>query len=109
MTIAAGQSTNTFTVAASSFQHFAAGTMVEAGTLTAVVEDEDGPGGDYDLGTPFSVNVAIVIGMTVRFEVASNTVAEADGTLTFKLIARTGAGAPRPTADYQFRALRGCD
>ena len=62
VTIAAGQSTNTFTIAASSFQHFAAGTMVEAGTLTAVVEDEDGPGGDYDLGTPFSVNVAIVIG-----------------------------------------------
>ena len=100
VTIAAGQSTNTFTIAASSFQHFAAGTMVEAGTLTAVVEDEDGPGGDYDLGTPFSVNVAIVIGMTVRFDMASYTVGEADGTLPFMLIARTGAGAPRPTADY---------
>ena len=100
VTIAAGQSTNTFTIAASSFQHFAAGTMVEAGTLTAVVEDEDGPGGDYDLGTPFSVNVAIVIGMTVRFDMASYSVGEADGTLPFMLIARTGAGAPRPTADY---------
>ena len=100
VTIAAGQSTNTFTIAASSFQHFAAGTMVEAGTLTAVVEDEDGPGGDYDLGTPFSVNVAIVIGMTVRFDMASYSVGEADGTLSFMLIARTGAGAPRPTADY---------
>ncbi len=100
VTIAAGQSTKTFTIAASSFQHFAAGTMVEAGTLTAVVEDEDGPGGDYDLGTPFSVNVAIVIGMTVRFDMASYSVGEADGTLPFMLIARTGAGAPRPTADY---------
>ncbi len=100
VTIAAGQSTKTFTVAASSFQHFAAGTMVEGGTLTAVVEDEDGPGGDYDLGTPFSVNVAIVIGMTVRFDMASYSVGEADGTLPFMLIARTGAGAPQPTADY---------
>ena len=98
VTIAAGQSTNTFTIAASSFQHFAAGTMVEGGTLTAVVEDEDGPGGDYDLGTPFSVNVAIVIGMTVRFDMASYSVGEADGTLSFKLIARTGAGAPQPSS-----------
>ena len=55
VTIAAGQSTNTFTIAASSFQHFAAGTKVEGGTLTATVEDEDGPGGDYDLGTTDSV------------------------------------------------------
>ena len=46
VTIAAGQSTETLTVAASSFQHFAAGTMVEAGTLTAAVQD----GADYDLG-----------------------------------------------------------
>ena len=105
VTIAAGQSTNTFTIAASSFQHFAAGTMVEAGTLTAVVEDEDGPGGDYDLGTPFSVNVAIVIGATVRIELASNSVAEAAGTLSVKVIARTGPGAPRPTSDDQFPDL----
>ena len=98
VTIAAGQSTKTFTVAASSFQHFAAGTMVEGGTLIAVVEDEDGPGGNYDLGTPFSVNVAIVIGMTVRFDMASYSVGEADGTLSFKVIARTGPGAPQPSA-----------
>ena len=51
MTIAVGQSTKTFTVAASSFQHFAVGTTVEAGTLTATVEDVDGHGGNYDLGT----------------------------------------------------------
>ena len=99
VTIAAGQSTKTFTVAASSFQHFAAGTKVEGGTLIAVVEDEDGVGGDYDLGTTFSVNVAIVIGATVRIEVASSTVGEAAGTLSVKLIARTGPGAPQPTSN----------
>ena len=94
VTIAAGQSTETFTVAASSFQHFAAGTMVEGGTLTAAVQD----GSDYDLGTPSSVDVSIVIGVTVRFEMASYTIGEAGGTLSFKLIARTGAGAPQPTS-----------
>ena len=94
VTIAAGQSTNTFTVAASSFEHFAAGTLVEAGTLTATVQD----GTDYDPGTPSSVDVAIVIGATVRFEMASYSVGEADGTLTGKLIARTGPGAPKPTS-----------
>ena len=79
VTIAAGQSTKTFTVAASSFQHFAAGTKVEGGTLLASVEDEGGPGGDYDRGTPHSVSVAIVIGMTVRFDMASYSVGRRTG------------------------------
>ena len=72
VTIAVGQSTNTFTVAASSFQHFAAGTTVEGGTLTATVQD----GTDYDLGATSSVDVAIVIGVTVRFDQASYSVSE---------------------------------
>ena len=95
VTIAANQSTKTFTVATSSFQHFAAGTKVEAGTLTATVQD----GTDYDLGTTSAVDVAIVIGATVRIEVASSTVGEAAGTLSVKLIARTGPGAPQPTSN----------
>ena len=94
VTIAANQSTKTFTVAASRFQHFAAGTAVEAGTLTATVQDVLG----YDLGTEFAVDVAIVIGMTVRLDMASYSVGEADGTLSFEVIARTGAGAPQPSA-----------
>ena len=95
VTIAAGQSTKTFTVAASSFQQFAAGTMVEGGTLTAAVQD----GADYDLGSPSSVDVSIVIGAVVWIELASNTVAEAGGPLSVKLIARTGPGAPQPTSN----------
>ena len=94
VTIPAGQTTETFTVAASSFQHFATGTAVEAGTLTAAVQD----GTDYDLGTPPSVAVNIVIGAMIRIENASYTVNEADGSLLVKLIARTGPGAPQPTA-----------
>ena len=95
VTIPAGQSTETFTVAGSSFQHFATGTAVEAGTLTAAVQDVLG----YDLGTPSSVAVNIVIGPMIRIENASYNVNEADGTLIVKLIARTGPGAPQPTAN----------
>ena len=95
VTIPAGQSTETFTVAGSSFQHFATGTAVEAGTLTAAVQDVLG----YDLGTPSSVAVNIVIGPMIRIENASYNVNEADGSLTVKIIARTGPGAPQPTAN----------
>ena len=94
VTIPAGQTTKTFTVAASSFQHFTVGETVEAGTLTATVQDAT----NYDLGTPSAVDVAIVIGITVRIELASYTVDEADGTLSFAIIARTGAGAPQPSS-----------
>ena len=95
VTIPAGQSTETFTVAGSSFQHFPVGDVVEGGTLTAAVQD----GTDYDLGTPSSVAVNIVIGAMIRIEMASYTVNEADGSLLVKLIARTGPGAPQPTAN----------
>ena len=93
VTIAAGQSTKTFTVAASSFQHFAAGTMVEGGTLTAAVQDVLG----YDLGSPSSVAVSIVIGVMVGLDIGSLFVAEAAGTFSFKVIGRTGEGAPQPS------------
>ena len=95
VTIPAGQSTETFTVAGSSFQHFPVGDVVEGGTLTATVQDVLG----YDLGTPSSVAVNIVIGPMIRIENASYNVNEADGTLIVKLIARTGPGAPQPTAN----------
>ena len=94
VTIPAGQTTKTFNVAASSFQHFATGTAVEAGTLTATVQD----GTDYDLGTPSSIAIDILIGATVRFDMASYSVAEADGPLSFAMIARTGPGAPQPSS-----------
>ena len=92
VTISAGQTTETFTVLASSFQHFAAGAQVGGGTLTATVQD----GTDYDLGTPSSVDVAIVIGVMVRLE-AVPLVWEPTASFTFKVIARTGAGAPYPS------------
>ena len=95
VTIAAGQSTKTFTVAASSFQHFEVGTMVEGGTLTAAVQDVLG----YDLGTPSSVDVSIVIHSMIGFDQASYTVGEAAGTLTVKLTGRTSPGAPQPASN----------
>ena len=95
ITIPAGQTTETFTVPASSFQHFAVGTMVEPGTLTATIQDNT----DYELGTPSTLDVAIVIGPMIQIENASYTVSEADGTILVKLIARTSQGAPQPTED----------
>ena len=95
VTIPAGQTTGTFTIAAFTFQHFAAGTAVEAGTLTAAVQD----GTDYDLGTPSSVDVNVVIGPMIQIENASYSVNEADGALIVQLIARTGPGAPQPTTN----------
>ena len=95
VTIPAGQSAATFMVAAASFQLFAAGTLVEDGTLTATVQDGTG----YDLGTPASVGVAIVIGVTIRIDQASYSVSEAGVGLTVKAIARTRPGAPQPTSN----------
>ena len=102
VTIPAGQTTETFTVAAFSFQHFATGTAVEAGTLTATVQD----GTDYDLGTSPSVAVNIVIGPMIRIEHASYSVNEADGALIVQVIARTGPGAPQPTVNTNTVVIR---
>ena len=99
VTIGAGDSTGAFTISAADFQHFATGTKVEGGTLTATVQDVLG----YDPGSPSSVDVAIVIGVMIRFDMGAYQVAEGAGTLTVKLIARTGPGAPRPTYDSSFQ------
>ena len=95
VTIAAGQSTQTLTVAAAIFQDFAPGATVEGGTLTAAVQAGTG----YVRGTPASVDVTIVVALTVGFEMASYSVAEEAGSLAVKLVARTGAGALAPDAD----------
>ena len=95
VTIAAGQSTQTFTVVAAIFQDFAPGATVEGGTLTAAVQAGTG----YVPGTPDSVDVTIVVRLTVGFEMASYSIAEEAGSLAVKLVARTGAGALAPDAD----------
>ena len=96
VTIAAGQSTQTFTVAATSFQDFAPGATAEGGTLTAAVQAGTG----YVPGTPASVDVTIIVALTVGFEMASYSIAEEAGPLAVKLVARTGAGALAPDADF---------
>ena len=94
VTIDAGQSENTFTVAATSFEHFALGATIAGGTLTATVQAGTG----YGPGTPASVDVSIVVALTVGFDMASYSVAEEAGSLTVKLVAQTGAGAVTPDA-----------
>ena len=97
VTIDAGQSEKTFTVAATRFQDFAPGATVANGTLTATVQDGTG----HDPGTPASVGVSIVVALTIGFEMASYTIAEEDGSLAVKLVARTGEGAAQPDAGFQ--------
>ena len=89
VTIDAGQSAKSFTIMAASFQHFAQGATVEGGTLTAAVLAGTG----YVLGTPASVDVSIVVALTIGLEMASYSIAEEVGSLEVKLVARTGAGA----------------
>ena len=101
VTIGAGQSTATFTVAASSFQHFAAGTKVGGGTLTATVQD----GSAYDPGTTDSVEVDIAIGVMIGFEMAAYSVGEATGPVKVKVIAHTGPGAGQPTSGATYNIL----
>ena len=101
VTIGAGQSTATFTVAASSFQHFAAGTKVGGGTLTATVQD----GSAYDPGTTDSVEVDIAIGVMIGFEMAAYSVGEATGAVKVKVIAHTGPGAGQPTSGATYNIL----
>ena len=101
VTIGAGQSTATFTVAASSFQHFAAGTKVGGGTLTATVQD----GSAYDPGTTDSVEVDIAIGVMIGFEMAAYSVGEATGPVKVKVIAHTGPGAGQPTSEATYNIL----
>ena len=103
VTIGAGKSTETFTVAASSFQHFEVGTKVEGGTLTAAVQN----GAAYDLGMMASVEVNFFIGVMIQFEMASYSVGEATGPLAVKVIARTGphAGQPPAAATYVYELV----
>ena len=101
VTIGADQSTATFTVAASSFQHFAAGTKVGGGTLTATVQD----GSAYNPGTTNSVEVDIVIGVMIGFEMAAYSVDEAISLFQVKVIAHTGPGAGQPTSEATYSIL----
>ena len=93
-TFGAGESTKTFSLLGFSFQNVPVGETVEGGTLTATVQAGTG----YDLGTPASVDVTIVVALTVGFELSSYTIAEDGSSLAVKLVARTGAGAVTPDA-----------
>ena len=56
-------------------------------------------GRDYEPGTPASVDVDIVVALTIGFEMTSYSIAEEAGSLAVKLVARTGAGALAPDTD----------
>ena len=95
VTIAAGSTSKNFSLTGSQLQ-LPANEPVETGTLTATVE----AGPDNDIGAPASASVDIVPFMTVRPEQATYTVLEDVGTLSVKVIARTGNGAAQPSSAF---------
>ena len=95
VTIAAGSTSKNFSFSGSQLQ-LPANEPVETGTLTATVE----AGPDNDIGAPASASVDIVPFMTVRPEQATYTVLEDVGTLSVKVIARTGNGAAEPSSAF---------
>ena len=54
-------------------------------------------GTGYDVGTPATASVSIVIALTVGFHKDDYRITEESGPLQIKLVARTGVGAPKPT------------
>ena len=95
VTIAAGATSKNFSLSGSQLQ-LPANEPVGTGTLTATVE----AGPDNNIGAPASASVDIVPFMTVRLEQATYTVLEDVGTLSVKIIARTGNGAAQPSSAF---------
>ena len=71
------------------------GEAISSGTLTATVVD----GTDYDVGTPGTAEMDIVVALTVGFDMDSYSLDEESGPLEVKLVARTGVGATVPDTD----------
>ena len=92
VTFAAGSATAALSL---DHQQHPAGASIGSGTLTATVVD----GTDYDVGTPGTAEMAIIVALTVGFDMDSYSVNEEDGPLEVKLVARTGVGATVPDRD----------
>ena len=95
VTIAAGSSSNTLSIAASDLLLADTETR-ESGTLTATVLAGTG----YSPGTTATASVAVVVALTVSFDELSYSVDEGVGTLQVTLLGRTGVGAPAPASAW---------
>ena len=92
VTIAAGDASKTLRISSNSLD-IPLSEPLGSGTVTATVAAGTG----YDVGTPNTASVAVLVFLTIRLDMASYTVDEGAGTLTVKMIAQTGDGAPAPT------------
>ena len=100
VTIAAGAATETLRISSNSID-IPLSDPLKSGTLTATVAD----GTDYDVGTPNSASVDVLVFLTIRLDMASYTVDEGAGTLTVKVIAQAGAGAPTGNHPFVLQTL----
>ncbi len=100
-----GDSDATLTIPATEFTQIPEGEPVASGTLTATVNAGTG----YGVGTPAAADVDIVVALIFSFDKDSYEVDESDGTLSFKVIARTGEGAASPTSLLNFAVIAVAD
>ena len=89
---AADSATATLTLSKWDFL-FPIGRVMQGGTLTATVADRS----HYDVGTPASATVNMIVPLTVTLALSSSTVSEESGDkVVATLIARSGEDAPVP-------------
>ena len=99
VTFAPAATEATLSIPHSTFQAFAPGEAVDSGTLTATPKADTGHTIDATAG---SATVNIVVAATVSFDADGYTVDEADRTVSFDVVVRTGTGAgvPEQTVRY---------
>ena len=105
VTFAAGSATATLTISKWDFL-FPIGKVMRGGTLTASMVDPK----RYDVGTPASATVNMIIPLTLTLALSSSSVSEeSEDKAVATLIARSGEGAPVPNLSINVAILTEAD
>ena len=99
VTFAADATEATLSISYLTFQAIPKGEEIDSGTLTAT--PEAGTGHTID-ATAGSAAVNLVVAATVSFDMDAYTVGEADGTVSFDVVVRTGTGANAPAQNVRY-------
>ena len=102
VTFSAGSTTAKLRLPSSQLRIFEVGDVMRNGTLTASLADRS----YYDVATPASATVDIIVPVMFTLELSSNTVSEESGDqVAATLIIRTGEGAPVPDGTITISVL----
>ena len=99
VTFAADATEATLSIPYVTFQAIPKGEEIDSGTLTATPEAGTGHAIDATAG---SATVNVVVAATVSFDMDAYTVGEADGTVSFDVVVRTGTGANAPAQNVRY-------